>query len=94
MQLAHIECPQVLKLNTRLGFLNLELMHRTHASSSIIVFVQSALGYIEKQQINCKTSTRNVITKIWATRDDEHWNEYSRSGRTLDNNRHQTTNEK
>lgn len=36
MQFAHMVCPHTLKLNTRLGFRNLELMHRTHASSSMV----------------------------------------------------------
>lgn len=36
MQLAHMVCPHKLKLNTRFGFRNLELMHRTHANSSIV----------------------------------------------------------
>lgn len=37
MQFAHMVCPHTLKLNTRLGFRNLELMHRTQASSSMVV---------------------------------------------------------
>lgn len=47
MQLAHMVCPHTLKLNTRFGFLNLELMHRTHASSSMAAVVVSIHVHVQ-----------------------------------------------